>query len=188
MPIANYLNYVAQASDLLPGQINAGHEGSLRVVNLAAQLAQRDGHAEVGLLEEPGSEVVNGCKADCLLLDLGDGTAQVVDVVIADGGKDARLAWMEQDTRPMDRWREPFDWPIPGAPEAPPEPPQTPQEPPTIPPPPADLAPVLVALEGITARLDTLIAAINGQRTEQIAGLAQVAAAAKEGIKLKFGF
>ena len=186
--IPNYLAYVERADALLPGRICEGNDGVLEVVNLACQLAVRDGHTDVGLLIKTAGERSHDRAADIMCLDLGDGACQVVDVVISSGGPEARIGWQVMDRRPIEQWRPPFDWPIPGAPETPQEPPQTPQEPPAVPTSSSDLAPVLAALEGIAARLDALLATINAQRTEQVAGLAQVAAAAKEGIKLKFGF
>jgi hypothetical protein len=70
-----------------------------------------------GLLEKTGGDRVRDRAADIWLYDLGDGTAQVVDVVANGEGAPERPgeprkapspAWSVKDIRPISQWRAPY--------------------------------------------------------------------------------
>lgn len=66
-----------------------------------------------GLLEKTGGAQVRNRAADIWLYDLGDGTAQVVDVIgNAEGEGNPREApvpsWAVKDIRPISQWKEPY--------------------------------------------------------------------------------
>lgn len=169
--IPNYVEYMRRADALLPGKIKESHDGAFEVVNLGLQLARADGHDVYAMEKTAGERASCDRYADSILIPIGDGIGQVVDVVANDGGREAYICWIVQDTRPMSVAREPFDWPMPE--EAPPaEPPvvtpePTPEPEPT---PTTDLTPILT-------RLDAILAAQQAQRTAVEQGLAKVAEA-----------
>lgn len=78
-----------------------------------------------GLLEKTGGAHVRQRAADIWLYDLGNGTAQVVDVIGDAEGEDGVPvpSWAEKDLRPILQWRVPYDDVIVEPPPPPPPPP-----------------------------------------------------------------
>jgi hypothetical protein len=108
-----------------------------------------------GLLEKTGGAQVRDRAADVWLYDLGNGTAQVVDVVAnAEGApengtrKAPRPAWGLKDIRPISQWREPY--PVEAADPVPQDPPKS--EP---------------AGDSLAARVEALAAAVDDLQDSQ---------------------
>jgi hypothetical protein len=109
-------------------------------------LHQRD--PRVGLLEKTGGAQVRNRAVDIMLYDLGNGTAQVVDVIADGEGHDGtpRPSWGLADIRPISQWRAPY----PVASQPAPQPQPTPGTPPAQPAP-VDLAPILARIDAQAA-------------------------------------
>lgn len=105
-----------------------GDEGATRDATFAAVnagcLEARKTDLRWGLLEKIGGP--RDRASDIWLYDLGDGTAQVVDIVGDSEGHDGppTVGWSLKDIRSKSQWRVPFnDTPQPPQPPDPPDPP-----------------------------------------------------------------
>jgi hypothetical protein len=140
---------------LSPRLTKLGSEHETRAHSFAAlnacvlELRQTD--TRWGLLEKTGGDRVRDRAADIALYDLGNGTAQVVDVISDAEGHDGApsAGWSLKDIRPVSQWKVPF-----GDVVMPPSPP-----PPVETPPDLDLK---AALERVSAALRELDAKVNG--------------------------
>lgn len=79
-------------------------------VNACCVALRSKGDMNWGVLEKMGGDRVRDRAADILLYALGDGTAQVVDVVNdAEGSNGAPSpSWNLKDIRPISQWRQPY--------------------------------------------------------------------------------
>lgn len=95
------------------GDPDATRANSFAAVN-ACCLALRAVDQKWGLLEKTGGDRVRDRATDILLYDLGNGTAQVVDVV-GDAEGNPSPGWSVKDIRPIAQWKLPYpaDTPVP---------------------------------------------------------------------------
>lgn len=89
--------------------LEATRANSFEAVN-AGCVELRKTDTRWGLLEKIGGAQVKDRAADIWLYDLGDGSAQVVDVVSDAEGFDGnpRPSWGLKDIRSMSQWKEPY--------------------------------------------------------------------------------
>lgn len=102
--------YLAPRLRLL-GDLEATRAHSFRIVNDCVRDVLRPKDAKWGLLEKTGGAQVQNRAVDIALYDLGDGRAQVVDIVANAEGTDnetPRAYWEIKDVRPSDQWRAPY--------------------------------------------------------------------------------